>query len=335
MRPVTREIWLGDVARAATTLGMTDQAGWERVAALLGLGPGGETVPVAEPPRDVTDLTPPPAAPGRVGLTGDGGPQPYAEPSGAPRRAAADEESTLLVPVGHRPPRRTGWAVDPLPAPRSAPAAEAGAPSHLPLLAPRSTAAVLHAALARVTPEGDLDVERAADHLARGLPLAEIPRRPLPTLRYGVQILADISASMEPFARDVEDAIEQVRSLVGVAGTRVLRFADCPSRGVGAGPRGTWRPYQPPQHGTRVLLLSGLGRIGPVFDPHRSTEHEWREILLRIRQHGCDTVALVPLPERLWPAWWQSRLRVVAWDRGTTVGRVVGGLQGSGAGGPP
>jgi len=327
MRPVTREIWLGDVARAATTLGMTDQAGWERVAALLGLGPGGEPLPVAEPPRDVTDLPPPPTDPGRAGLTGDGEPEPYAEPSGAPRRTVADEESTLLVPVGHRPPRRTGWAVDPLPAPRSTPAAEVGAPSHLPLLAPRSTAAVLHAALARVTPEGDLDVERAADHMARGLPLAEIPRRPLPTLRYGVQILADISASMEPFARDVEDVIEQVRSLVGVAGTRVLRFADCPSRGVGAGPRGTWRPYQPPQHGTRVLLLSGLGRIGPVFDPHHGTEREWREILLRIRQHGCDTVALVPLPERLWPAWWQSRLRVVPWDRGTTVGRVVGGLR--------
>lgn len=323
MRPVTREIWLGDVARAATTLGMTDAAGWERVAALLGLGPGSEPVPAAEPPGDVTAFPPPPPEPGRPGPAGDGEPEPYVEPSDATRRSVADEESTLLVPVGHRPPRRTGWAVDPLPAPRSA--ADAGAPPHLPLLAPRSTAAVLHAALARVTPEGDLDVERAADHLARGLPLEEIPRRPLPTLRYGVQILADISASMEPFARDVEDVIDQVRSLVGVAGTRVLRFADCPSRGVGAGPRGTWRPYQPPQHGTRVLLLSGLGKVGPVFDPHRGTEREWREILLRIRQHGCDTVALVPLPERLWPTWWQSRMRVVAWDRGTTVGRVVGG----------
>ncbi|MGW1714779.1 hypothetical protein [Streptomyces sp. NBC_00075] len=330
-----REIWLGDVVRAATTLDVTDRSGWERVAALLGLGPGTGPTPPAEPSTDVTALPQPASAPGQSGPVGDGDPRPYAEPPDAARPARADEESTLLVPVGHRPPRRTGWAVDPLPAPRSVPLAEVGAAPHLPLLAPRSTAAVLHAALARVTPEGDLDVERAADHLARGLPLAEIPRRPLPTLRYGVQILADISASMEPFARDVEDAIEQVRSLVGVAGTRVLRFADCPSRGVGAGPRGTWRPYQPPQHGTRVLLLSGLGRIGPVFDPHRSTEHEWREILLRIRQHGCDTVALVPLPERLWPAWWQSRLRVVAWDRGTTVGRVVGGLQGSGAGGPP
>ncbi|MEU6225392.1 hypothetical protein [Streptomyces sp. NPDC047042] len=325
--PATREIWLGDVARAASALGLTDAAGWERVAALLGLGPGVGQVPVAEPPGDPTDLPAPPTEPGGAGPTGDGEPASYAEPLGVPRQPVAEEESTLLVPVGHRPPRRTGWAVDPLPAPRSAPAAEAGALPHLPLLAPRSTAAVLHAALARVTAEGDLDVERAADHLARGLPLAEIPRRPLPTLRYGVQILADISASMEPFARDVEDVIDQVRSLVGVAGTRVLRFADCPSRGVGAGPRGTWRPYQPPQHGTRVLLLSGLGRIGPIFDPHRGTEREWRETLLRIRQHGCDTVALVPVPERLWPTWWQSRLRVVAWDRGTTVGRVVGGLR--------
>ncbi|UIX30072.1 hypothetical protein [Streptomyces sp. GQFP] len=327
MRPVTREIWLGDVARAATTLGVTDVVGWERVAALLGLGPGTEPTPLAEPPADGTTPPPPAPATGRTGPSDEGDPRPYVEPPDAARPRRGDEEPTLLVPVGHRPPRRTGWAVDPLPAPRSTPTAEDGTPPHPPLLAPRSTAAVLHAALARVTSEGDLDVERAADHLARGLPLAEIPRRPLPTLRYGVQILADISASMEPFARDVEDVIDQVRSLVGVAGTRVLRFSDCPSRGVGAGPRGTWRPYQPPQHGTRVLLLSGLGKVGPVFDPHRGTEREWREILLRIRQHGCDTVALVPLPERLWPAWWQSRMRVVAWDRGTTVGRVVGGLR--------
>ncbi|MDX3451044.1 hypothetical protein PV396_03625 [Streptomyces sp. ME02-8801-2C] len=325
---MTREIWLGDVVRAAAALGVSDAAGWERVASLLGLGPGAERELPAQPPPDPTALLPQPvSAPGQHGPADDDAARPHVEPPGAVRPTPTDEEAALLVPVAHRPPRHTGWAVDPLPVPRSAPFGEPGPPQHLPLLAPRSTAAVLHAALARVTPEGDLDVERAADHLARGLPLAEIPRRPLPTLRYGVQILADISAAMEPFAQDVEDVVDQVRSLVGVAGTRVLRFADCPSRGVGTGPRGTWRPYQPPQHGTRVLLLSGLGQVGPAFDPHRGTEREWREILLRIRQHGCDTVALVPLPERLWPGWWQYWLRVVAWDRGTTVGRVVGGVR--------
>ncbi|MBW8736638.1 MAG: hypothetical protein JF621_05700 [Streptomyces turgidiscabies] len=324
---MTREIWLGDLVRAATALEVTDAAGWERVASLLGLGPGPERELPEEPLLDTPAFPQPVSTPSRRDPAGGESARPHLEPPDVVRPAPAEEESALLVPVAHLPPRRTGWAVDPLPAPRSTPYDEVGAPPHLPLLAPRSTAAVLHAALARVTPEGDLDVERAADHLARGLPLAEIPRRPLPTLRYGVQILADISASMEPFARDVEDVIDQVRSLVGVAGTRILRFADCPSRGVGAGPRGSWRPYQPPQHGTRVLLLSGLGTVGPVFDPHRGTEREWREILLRIRQHGCDTVALVPLPERLWPAWWQSRLRAVAWDRGTTVGRVIGGVR--------
>ncbi|WP_405773577.1 hypothetical protein [Streptomyces sp. NBC_01538] len=324
---MTREIWLGDLVRAATALGVTDAVGWARVASLLGLGPGSERELPEEPLPDTPAFPQPASTPSRRDPAGDESARPYLAPPDAVRPAPAEEESAVLVPVAHLPPRRTGWSVDPLPAPRSTPYDEVGAPPQLPLLAPRSTAAVLHAALARVTPEGDLDVERAADHLARGLPLAEIPRRPLPTLRYGVQILADISASMEPFARDVEDVIDQVRSLVGVAGTRVLRFADCPSRGVGAGPRGSWRPYQPPQHGTRVLLLSGLGAVGPVFDPHRGTEREWREVLLRIRQHGCDTVALVPLPERLWPAWWQSRLRVVAWDRGTTVGRVIGGVR--------
>ncbi|MFF3379203.1 hypothetical protein ACFYXF_40400 [Streptomyces sp. NPDC002680] len=330
MSPATPETWLGDLARAATTLGITDAAGWERAAALLGLGTGAASALPAERVRDVTALAQraPTPAPEPAGPAGDGEPEPTAaQPDDGARQPVADEATSRLVAIGHRPPRRTGWPVDPLPAPRSTPAAEADAPPHLPLLAPRSTGAVLHALLSRVTPEGDPDVERAADHLARGLPLAEIPRRPLPTLRHGVQILADISPSMEPFARDVDDIIGQVRNLVGAAGTRVLRFADCPSRGAGPGPRGTWRPYRPPQHGTRVLLLSSLGTVGPAFDPHRGTEREWREFLLRVRQHGCDTVALVPLPERLWPAWWQSCLWAVAWDRGTTVGRVAGGLR--------
>ncbi|MER6160284.1 hypothetical protein ABT147_32815 [Streptomyces sp. NPDC001868] len=328
MSPVSRETWLGDVARAADALGIEDAAGWERVAALLGLGQGAPPDSVEpRPAGDDTAVPRPTAMPGPGTAAGTGRTAPATPTPRGTSPEPGDVDTRPLVPTAHRPPRRTGWAVDPLPAPRprSAPAAEADTPPHLPLLAPRTTAAVLHAALARVTAEGDLDVERATDHLARGLPLEWIPRRPLPTLRYGVQILADISASMEPFARDVEDVIEQVRSLVGVAGTRVLRFADCPSRGAGPGSRGTWRPYRPPRYGTRVLLLSGLGMIGPAFDPHRSTEQEWRETLFRIRQHGCDAVALVPLRERLWPAWWHSQLRVVAWDRGTTVGRVVGG----------
>ncbi|MFF4232346.1 hypothetical protein [Streptomyces sp. NPDC001820] len=319
-----REIWLGDVARAATALGAWDPSAWQRIAALLGLGPGSMPAPAFEPSPDVVAAHSPTPPPGPEEPQSLGMPLPEPSPNGTPRHPPFATAHTPLTPTEHRTPRRTGWTVESLPSPRTA----AGRGRlHVPLLAPRSTAAVLHAALARVAHEGDLDVERAADHLARGLPLHEIPRRPLPTLRYGVQILADISAAMEPFAQDVEGVIDQVRSLVGVARTTVLRFADCPLRGVGTGPRGTWGPYRPPQPGTRILLLSGLGSIGPPFDPHRATEREWRETLLRIRQHGCEAVALVPLPERLWPTWWRSRLHAVVWDRGTTVGRVVGELR--------
>lgn len=329
MSRLPREIWLGDVVRAAHALGADDSAGWRRAAELLGLGNGADDHdrPAPPPPGDPAPPSPEPAphdaAPAHIARPG-----PDPAPAGTPPAGPAPEDGAPLTPTDRRPPRRTGWSVDPLPAPRTAAGSvPAGAPPYVPLLAPGSTAAVLHALLARIAPEGDLDVERAADHLARGLPLDEIPRRPLPTLRHGVQILADISPSMEPFAQDVEHVVDQVRSIVGVAGTQVLRFADCPSRGAGPGPRGTWRRYRPPQHGTRVLLLSGLGMLGPVFDPHRGSEREWRETLLRIRQHGCDAVALVPVPERLWPAWWRTWLRPVPWDRGTTVGRVVGGLR--------
>ncbi|MEE4424090.1 hypothetical protein [Streptomyces bugieae] len=317
------EAWLADLVRAAHQLGVTTDAEWAGLAALLGLG-GTATAcePLGGRPAGTVPAVPdtgPATAQQTTGTAED----PAGHPAGPEAEPADDPETALLTPVDRAAPRAFGWTVDPLPPPRD-PSEPADPPPHMPLFAPRSTAALLRTALARITMEGELDFDRATEQVAQARPLTEIPRRPLPTLRHGVQILADVSASMEPFARDVEDVIARVRAVVGAAGTQVLRFADLPTRGAGTGSRGTWQPYTPPRPGTRVLILSDLGAGGPVFHPWRATAAQWEATVATIRRGGCEAIAFVPLPEHRWPRSWRRLLPVVAWDRGTTVSKVKG-----------
>ncbi|MGW7647870.1 hypothetical protein [Streptomyces bobili] len=320
---VIGEAWMGDVARAARTLGARTPEDFARIAGLLGVGGG--AVDAGQPPRPEEGR----GDPAREATAREEREQrtPDHEPPLFQRRpnSAGTSSVTVLVPVEQQPRDPARWTTDPMARPRGRDESPTR-PPHLPLLAPRSTAALLTILLARITRDGELDVERATEQLAQARPLTAIPRLPLPTLRYGVQILADSSSAMEPFARDVDDVIGHVRALAGVAGTQVLRFADVPLRGAGPGPRATWqRPYRPPRPGVRVLILSDFGAGGSAVNPWRATEQEWRTIIASIHQRGCEPVGLVPLPERLWPQWARGGLLpLVAWDRGTTVGKALG-----------
>lgn len=320
---MTGDAWLGDVARAARALDTRSPEDYARIAALLGLG-GLPTRPSQPGPEEPPADTPAWQAPARQADFPQLRPGTDSPVFGATGEPAAASAVTVLVPVGERPRPAHRWTTSGLPQPRERDRA-GPRPPHLPLLAPRSTAALLTVVLSRTTHEGDLDVGRATEELARARPLTAIPRLPLPTLRYGVQILADTSGAMEPFARDVEDLICHVRALAGVAGTQLLRFADAPVRGAGSGSRDTWqRPYCPPRPGVRVLILSDLGAGGPALNPWRATEQEWRATVDTIRRRGCEPVALVPLPKRHWPHWARGLLPMLTWDRGTTVGKALG-----------
>ncbi|WP_433890609.1 hypothetical protein [Streptomyces sp. CA-111067] len=321
---MTGEIWLGDVVRAARALGAGSPAEYGRIAALLGMG-GRPADPRRAGPEPPGDGAPARQAPAREDDEDPALPRPADDPSvfGRSRRPARADTVNVLVPVQDAERPALHWATPSLPRPGGRDRARR--PPHLSLLAPRSTAALLSMVLSRVTDEGELDVERATEELAHARPLSDLPRLPLPTLRYGVQILADTSGAMEPFARDVEEVVGQVRALAGITGTQVLRFADVPLRGAGPGSRVTWRrPYRPPRPRVRVLILSDLGAGGPAMNPWRATEQEWRATIDMIRQRGCEPVALVPLPERYHPRWARGLLPTLAWDRGTTVGKASG-----------
>ncbi|MFE7649903.1 hypothetical protein [Streptomyces phaeoluteigriseus] len=315
-------IWFGDVVRALEVAD-TDEAR-QGVARLLGfelhLAPGDN----APPPRRPT----PPSADPLPWPPHDPHLWPDEEPPDAPASEDPAEptdqlaELPLLRPAhvrerGHAGPAVPQGVGEPLAKPT-----DARVPlPHQPLLVPRWTGAIVRALLSRPVPEGPVDIPALIDTMAHERPVTALPRLPVPTLRYGVQVLVDRGAGMQPFRRDQDELLRRIRAVVGPALVEVGYFSDAPQRGTGPGPRWTRTDYRPPQTGRRVLVLSDLGLGGPP-DHDRGTHEEWTDFARLIRRAGCGAVALSPYPAHRWAAWMPRVLPLVAWDRTTRPGHV-------------
>lgn len=302
---MTSQVWLGDLLRAIA-------AGAEprRAAELLGLvQPAPPSIGVAV---EIAAVEPPPAAHR----------SPVAEEP-APVRDERREEPAQSVPILPELSREAAHETDWTPVPSLPRPGEDQSPEVIPLFAPRTAAAVLQAVLSTHTDDGEPDVEAVARLWAQGKPIRTLPRRPRPTLRFGVQVLVDAGEAMELFTRDQQDLVTRIRAVAGTETTAVAYFADVPTRGAGPRGRRTWRPYAPPSTGGRVLVLSDFGIGGPAFHDRRGTPAEWLAFIAAVHRAGCSPVGLVPYPPPRWPAWLSSAIPLLMWDRGTTVGRAT------------
>jgi hypothetical protein len=315
---VTGEIWLGDLARALAEIRPETDDDARVIARLLGLAAQVREDAQAEAAPDTAVPDPGPLD---EWLSDDD----EADQAGTGRAAPATQPSgdlPRLSPVGRRPaPKATGWGV------RSLPRVSADnlgrLPEREPLLAPRGGATILQTLIAAQIPEGPLDVPAIVEVLACRRVPERLPREAWPTLRFGVEVLADVGLPMRPFEGDQLQVIRQLRTIVGGQLTSVRYFADIPARGAGPGPRRTWRPYEPPDPGTRVLVLSDFGLAGPATYSYRGAPDEWRSFADTLRRGGCDAVALLPVPPDRWPRWLATLMPLVLWDRSTTAGRAV------------
>lgn len=214
------------------------------------------------------------------------------------------------------------WTLSAEPLPRGASEEHAPRPPLEPLLVPEWTRAILSTALSTACGEGDVDVERVAERIARREAVTAVPRLPLTTLRRGVQVLVDQGQGMQPFMRDLTAIQGEIRRVAGEHRARVLRFAGTPLRAAGAGPRGRWGEYLPPPRGTPVLLLTDLGIGRPQLSADPATVEEWLELAAVVRRAGCPLVALVPYGAHRWPAALRDAMTLVEWDRPTSAARV-------------
>ncbi|MCM2392550.1 hypothetical protein [Streptomyces albipurpureus] len=315
MRP---QIWIADVVRALeVTQGEEERA---RVVELLGFASttapqsGGDLSPVRPLPLDQgfdsasTDQRAPHQDDTPLSPTGDE----------QPETSGGLDDLRLLAPVRTQTPSQAPDPVEPL----ALPSSERVQGPHLPLLVPHWTSAILQAALAQKVAEGPIDIDALIDSLAHGRPITRLPRRPVPTLRYGVQVLVDRGAGMQPFRRDQDHLVRQLRSIVGAELVEVGYFADLPQRGTGPGARWTRTTYAPPASGKRILLLSDLGLGRPPYAPEQSEPSDWEDFVELVTRAGCQPIALSPYPPDRWPAWMTRLLPLVSWDRSTTTGWV-------------
>jgi hypothetical protein len=307
---MTVDIWWADVARACETLGVHSADGFATVARLLGFDVAGhpsppidEPVPV-EPGADRPSKPPQTSTPEVVDVENAG--------------QSLVAEPVLLEPVDEEP------LVGALPPgavlARSSADPHGPPPPHPPLLSPRSAKGIVQYLMSRQIADGEVDVTALVEAIASSRPPVALIRQPQRTLRFGAQVLVDLSDSMRPFRRDQVHVTDIVRAVVGPASTDVRHFAGVPTRGAGTGPRWTWREYTPPAPGSRVLLLTEFGIGGGR--PRPGHIGEWLAFLDGLRNHGCRPVALVPYPPARFPGRILARCPMLLWDRGVTVGRA-------------
>lgn len=312
------QIWLADVVQVLEVARTDSEQG--QVLHMLGLA-GGAPRPggLAPPPAHALVSEPPAGAPRE-----DPGEGARDEPPSGPEEESGGQGADATVDLPLLRPARVESASGPREPvePLARPTAERVPLPHLPLLVPHWTSAILRAMLSRQVPEGPVDIPALIDALAHGHPVARLPRRPVPTLRYGVQVLVDRGPGMQPFRRDQDHLVRQIRAVVGSDLVEVGYFSGLPQHGTAPGARWTRTEYTPPEFGRRILLLSDLGLGGPPDSFHRGTRHDWEEFVRLITRAGCSAVALSPYPPERWPGWMTRLLPLISWDRSTTASRA-------------
>lgn len=305
---------LGDGVRALGKLRPSEEATAEQIMSLIGL-------PARQPP-------PPTPVVRRRAAQAVEEPEPAAsrhteEPE--PLQEEAEDSSPLgeAVPssleMHESAPTKGIENVDPL-----AKEEISSLPPIDPLLLPRWVRGILSAALAVPLPDGPPDVERVVEAVARGEAITELPRRPRPTLRLGVQLLVDRSARMAPFAKDQAWLEWALHRVVGEDRVELRRFIGTPLHAAASPAGGYAAAYRPPVPGTPVLALTDLGIGRPMFDPDWREPDDWLAFAELLRRAGCPLLAFVPYPQSRWPRSLAQELTVIQWDRVTSAATVRG-----------
>lgn len=184
-------------------------------------------------------------------------------------------------------------------------------PRYEPLLSPSSARNILSATLSIEDEQGPIDAARLIDAVASCRAVARLVREPSPTLRRGALVLIDRSEHMDPYHRDIVEVLRSIEQVLGRDGVTRFTFDGAPTE------LARWDDGEPcafsAPAGTPVLLLSDLGMR------RSSSEDDWYAFATRAARAGCLLIALVPYPPSRLPARLARRMRVVMWDRRTTV----------------
>ncbi len=312
-------IWLGDAVRAIAVLDAGEQTA-RKIVEMLSL-----TLPV--PRRTIVDQSVTVRDPHRIEQRIVSRPRPSAatnapaaaQPSLSPATSTALPPIVELEPImANSSPLQIPMLSEVLPQPP--------APLDLPasLLPKMQQRTILSSMSGRVAAVGEIDTDALVEAVAERRPIQSLPRRTRYTTGRGLQLLLDFGEGMRGFERDRDEVAAMIRSVVGVDGLEVLRFATTPVDpfGAGIGPKPTWRRYGAPTGGRPVLLITDLG-AGPSGRDRDGAVARWLECSTLWRAAGSPVVALVPLPLERIDRSLRAAVSVVQWDRSSNIRTAV------------
>jgi hypothetical protein len=191
-----------------------------------------------------------------------------------------------------------------------------------PLLVPLWTRGILSTALSRKLNDGPPDIARIIEQMMKQTVVRELPHLPVLSMARSVQVLIDVGDNMLPFVQDQRDLLKAIRRLAGKDNIEELKFVGTPLRRAGVSDIDSWKPYRIPAPSTKILLLTDLGIAKPPLASPPAPALEWYNFARELLVRGIQATAFVPYPANRWPKSLKEVLRIVEWDRGTTVARV-------------
>jgi len=199
-------------------------------------------------------------------------------------------------------------------------------PVFFPLLAPIWTRAIITKMLSVETNDGLPDISKLIEIISSNQPLKEIPRLSLPTLRLGVQVLIDRGPGLVPYMRDQEFLLEQLDQLVGNDQVEVWEFTGTPLKHAVSVKSPARSSYSLPSPGTPLLMLSDLGIAVPPFELEVATTAEWLAFVEYVHQARYSLLVLTPYHPVPCPSALKKSVRIIQWDRETSVSTVLRAL---------
>lgn len=197
-------------------------------------------------------------------------------------------------------------------------------PPFVPLLDEKWFRAIMSLILATPTVTSEIDFKRLEARLVKLAPVRELPKIYRNTLQKGVQIMLDVSESMQPFRRDQEELVSALAGLLDKSRLKIFKYElkTAPDK------RLVWHPRGVPdlQAETPVLMVTNF-HVSNRQRLHRIESHApLVDFFGELENKKCPVAALVPLPEELFPKDLKNFAGCsYSWDRDTspqTVSRI-------------
>jgi hypothetical protein len=179
--------------------------------------------------------------------------------------------------------------------------------------------AILIGAAAQERPTGEFDMPELIQEICRGILPRAVPRRRVSSLGGRVQLLIDAGKGMRAFAADIEALIDDAIRFVGYDQLRVAWFHENPLRGVHEGDGEEIAPYGMAKAGRSLLIVSDLGLGMERSAAKDAGLAEWVAFADAAVRHDCSVTAIVPYPLDQVPRKLHTRMRILTWDRDTSV----------------